>query len=223
MAYRRRRYTRRRTRRRAPPRRSNYKNYSYWGIVRKVARDVGRLKNLVNVEFKKIDVGPTDLATYASGHVICLNPVATGDDYNARDGRQIRMKSIELKIRATAHASSTDTTVKVALVCQKDVDGAAPAVGDIFDSQVVNSMRNLSERRDIFVMWQRIINIPLNTRRVATTHMYRKIDMKTVFNANNAGTVADIETNGLFLYLLSTEATNTPTVNYASRIRFVDN
>jgi hypothetical protein len=49
------------------------------------------------------------------------------------------------------------------------------------------------------------------------------LDLKTTYDDSNAGTVADIISNGLFIFQLSNEATNTPTVNHNIRIRFIDN
>ncbi len=51
---------------------------------------------------------------------------------------------------------------------------------------------------------------------------YSKIDMITNYDGN-AGTIADIPSNALFVVFVSSEATNVPTIQHATRVRYIDN
>lgn len=218
----RRRYRRRRPYRRRRYRRGGGNQLTYWNMGKKVARDVWRLKQMVNVEYKNIDTAPGNKTCSSTANLILLNPCSRGDDATDRDGRQIRMKSVYLKGSLVIHASATATWVKIALVCQKEARGTLLTTAQVYETEEINALRELDNRRDVFILWDRVFRLNSDNS-MMHWEKYFKIDMKTVFNSGNAGTIADIESNALYLYILSNEATNTPTCNVSCRIRFIDN
>ncbi len=81
---------------RKPYRRNNYfrkNNITYGQVVDKVVKDVGRLKSLINVEFKSADTAVVGLIT-TTPNIALINAPAVGDDFDEREGRSVRFKSV---------------------------------------------------------------------------------------------------------------------------------
>lgn len=219
--FRRRTYRRRPTIRRRRP--TRWATYSAAGS--QLWKDVKYLKGLINVEFKSKDIVGSSTPDNSAGSVVLLNGLATGDDFNSRDGRQIRMKSIQLNMKFNLHASATATVVRVLLVLDTQPNAAVATLSGILDvgsAATVVAFRNLNNRKRFIILRDWVVKVNTNLPEI-TREYYHTLDAKTVYNATNGGTIADIETNSLSLWLASDEATNTPTVTYNSRVRFIDN
>lgn len=216
-------YTKKRTRK-SYKRRGAARGKVYGAAAGQLWKDVKMLKNLINVEFKV-----KDLVTTANpntvGSPVLLNGLTKGDDYNNRDGRQVRWKSIQMLLRATMHASATNTTIRYWCFLDKQPNAAAPTSGDLVDvsaSSPVDAFRNLSNRKRFVFLKE--FRFTLDTDNSETTRKwYRKIDLKTIYDDSDAGNISDITTASLFFYLVSDESTNLPTVVLNHRLRFIDN
>ena len=79
-------------RRRHPARRT--RGSIYGAAAKQLYRDVSKLKNLINVEFKYFDT-PYQSSLGDPGAILCQNLVPLGDSSTSRDGQQIRIKSLE--------------------------------------------------------------------------------------------------------------------------------
>lgn len=220
----RRRYTPRRSyrgRRRYNSRRSY--TPSYGQIGRKLWNDVKKLKGLINVEFKSHDVNAsTDVNT--SGIRVGLTELQKGDDSTNRDGRQVRWKSIQATLKYNWDTSATAATKLMnAIVIDTSPNGTLPTIADIY-TDFSMGIRNLAYRKRFIVLksWITLVNsdYPEKMKRI-----YKKIDMKTVYNSGNAGTIADIESNAIFFLCQSDEPTAglEPRLDYYFRLRFIDN
>lgn len=188
-----------------------------------IQRDVAYLKNLINVEFKAVDTAGTTNAS-DTGTRLLLNGVATGDDYNDRDGRQLRFKSLQSSLTITKNASATNTQFRALWVIDKQPNQVALTVADVLDISVApphDAFRNLDERKR-FVILRDVTRTLTADRPEANVRLYRRMDMKTVYDGPTNG-VADITTNSLYLILLSDETTQQPAVQYNNRLRFIDN
>lgn len=193
----------------------------------KLASDVYRLKNLINVEFKYAQANSSSTPSTAAATLLLLNGLTKGDDSTDREGRQIRMKSVQYNVRSLINGAATATLVRVMLVLDTQPNAAAPTIANILETTgglYVDAFRNLSNRK-------RFIILKDDKQVLDSDDQYNNIDcykqfnpgFKTVYNSGNAGTIADITTNALYLVAISDEATNTPSVNMYYRIRFIDN
>jgi hypothetical protein len=216
----------RRSRRSRYRRRRRFRRYAsptYAQIGSKVFRDVQRLKNLINVEFKS-HLHQTNTSPSTSGHVSYVTNVDKGDSISQRDGDQIRLKSIETRGMYTLNPSATSTTVRLMWVLVKNVNGATPAIGDIIEtlgSSDVSSLRNLEYRRNVVILKDMVMVLNSDTPKRYVKY-YRKMDAKLLYNGS-ATDVTAAESNSVFLVQISDEATNTPTVELNTRVRFIDN
>lgn len=204
------------TRRRRPKRTLWTSNYY------QLQRDVKNLKNFINVEFKykdtELSVNPS-----ASGAFYLLNGLQTGDNVINRDGRLVRIKSCQAKYKLTMNASATNTTVRFLWFIDKQANQSTPTGSDLFINVNTQGLKNLNNRKRFVFLKDQTISLSSNSLTEKRFNYYRKLDMKTVYDAGDAGTIADITTNALYLYVISDEAVNTPSLELYNRIRFIDN
>lgn len=196
-----------------------YANMAYKGF-----RIATRVAGLVNVEYKVKDLVATATPS-TSGSLSLLNGLTKGDDYNNRDGRQVRWKSIQMYLRSTLHASATNTSIRVIIFIDKQASETAPTAAALLDlttASAVDAFRNLSNRKRFVIIADKRVVINTNYPE-KTTRLYKRLDMKQIFDDSDAGTVSDITTNSLYVLFLSDEATNVPSIVHNFRLRFIDN
>lgn len=190
-----------------------------------LASDVMKLKGLINTEFKTLDTYATSNPT-TGGTFLLLNGITRGTDYNNRDGRSIRIKSYASNMRFIANASASHTTVRVIVFVDKQPNAGLPSTGSLLDNSfgapLTEQFRALDYRRRYTVLQDYRVTINPDYPE-KSVRKYRKLDMKTIFDNTDSGTISDITTNSLYMLIVSDEAVNTPTVIVNSRLRFIDN
>ncbi len=199
---------------------------SGWNIYGKAGyqlfKDVSRLKGLINTEFKKIDVtAAATVSTTAS--IILINPSVVGDDFDSRDGRVIRLKSVQLTLTAAIGVTTTFSFVRVMIVIDKQPNEILLVLTDLLDFANITSHRNLDGRKRFVILKDEILELSQVGKRTAIIKWYKDLDMKTIYDDSNAGDITDITSNALYLILSSDEATLVPFVTRTTRVRFIDN
>lgn len=202
----------------------------YVGRARPVRkRRVYRKRAFKRMEFKSFDVtGALSMVLDSTGQVDVLNTMARGTDINERVGRQVNIKSIEIKaVSKSTAATGTRQECLTMLVWDKDPDGVLGTIASMLNTVNVNSARNLSNRDRFVVLksWRYIIypdTLPNNSR---TLRYYRKRNLQTTYNAGNAGTIADIQKGALYLVTLGENVAGVTAgaMTYQCRIRYLDN
>lgn len=165
---------------------------------------------LAQGEFKAIDTTTNgDLNT--TGTIALVNGCARGDDINARIGREIVMRSVQIEI----DAQSTDTTGiaqegRILLVYDRQANGAAPTFANVLAATGASlpiSPRNLENRRRFKILMdkkfvlgpQGATTTALGGQSVKHFKFYRRLRHPVTFNSGNAGTIADITSGSLYL------------------------
>lgn len=189
----------------------------------KLARDVYRVKSLVNAEFKKVDVTNTSAVPSTTWSTVLLNGVAQGDDNDQRNGRSLKCTSINVNGFLLKHNSAAQTIIRIALVYMARTESANPTLSHVFttDNSVV-SKYNVDHAGDYKILFDRTIMLDGANKTMSKISIRRKLYNHMKFSGTG-GTVSSIESGGLFLIYMSNEGTNTPTFNYSSRFRYVDN
>lgn len=194
-------------------------------LAKKAVSGVQYLKGLINVEFKTID--NIYSTTYSNSWSLNLiNGISKGDDYNNRDGRQIRVKSIQLSFNPVMNSSSTvNQMVRIICFIWKAPDGTAPTIDDVLEAgaTAMVRIRSLSDRKNTVILYDKVINLSAGDKSNVVERYYKRMDMKVVFNDGNTGSISDIDSNALYVAIVSNDNTNQPTVNWTSRVRFIDN
>lgn len=218
--YRRRTY---RTRRRKPRLPSRYdRPFSGGWYLRRAIAGYRYLRSMMNVEFKYKDVTASPTVSN-TGTLVLLNGMSKGDTVSTREARSILCKSSEFKTNAYMNASATNTSLRVILFIDKQPSGTAPTIANLLQSNTITSFRHLDFRKRFVILIDRSYSLSVNGKNDVHIEWYKKLRMHTIYDDSDAGDITDISSNALYLVLISNEPTNTPTVVYNHRLRFIDN
>ena len=218
-------YRRRRIIRRRPRRRTAWYNrkYSTAQIARAAWRATKYIKGLVNSEMFHHTI--TVSSTVAQNQITQLNAIAQGDTAVTRTGNSILMRNLILNGYVEINPSVTgDTRMMVALVLDKQqVSDTSPIISDIFqyDTNPVTLLNlNNSGRFSILYRKQFSLSPASGGSNVRQLKIFKNMRLHARFNGTAS---TDIQKNGLYLVVISSEATNTPSWSFQSRIGYHDN
>lgn len=218
--------TRRRTYRRKKSTQWYNKKYSAQQLAVKAWRATKYLKGLVNSEKFNIDRTLTLGATQSD--IYGLVRIAQGDGESDRTGNSVLVRSIYLRGYMQVNSAVTGNT-RVSLVLLQDkqqVSDSNPAVLDVFNGITPESMINRSNTNNTVgrfkIIWRKNYNLTPSTGSTPSINIdkYFKVYSHVKFNGT-ANT--DIQKNGYYLVILTSEATNYPTVSITTRICYHDN
>lgn len=217
-------YQRRTYRRR--PRYNNYKRLKkgyqsggLWGLAKKAASGV--VKYYLNPEYKFLDNSGSITPT-SSGQIISGNSlIGQGDTNSTRDGNSIKITSWLHRHSLEKHASATATRVRLIWFYDISSAGAVPAVLDVLETaSTLSPMNKLNGARFKIV---KDSHFTLSTDKpLIQTQFYKKMQHHIKYLDTTANTTS-LGQGPLYVLAISSEATNTPTLNYSSRMRFLDN
>jgi Geminivirus coat protein/nuclear export factor BR1 family. len=204
--------------------------YKKQNAVRQQAVRVGGWANPATAETKFIDTSPNPTLTQAVSTwvstPILLNGCIQGTEATQRLGRKITMTSLYAKINLTM---STTTTlggyVRVAVVYDKQANGTAPGITDVFLNNLITSPNNLSNRdRFVKIVDMETPIISTSGDPICTLEIYRKLNLETCFNTGNAGSIGDITSGSLYLYVCNNASFQTAPALFTSqfRVKFTD-
>lgn len=202
-------------------------------------------------ELKAYDISQGFSDFENTGHFEILNTPIKGDDRYERNGRAIRMKSIQIQARVgITLPTTTDITedyLRYMIVYDKQSNGAPPSLGDLLrDSNAGNQTSAFSQinldNRDRFEILKDVAfptayfspataasrtnqNILDKVRSTVNVDLFIPLKgREVVFNSNNAGSAADIQTGALYLMTTNQETANNNlyTMEYTTRLRYYD-
>lgn len=202
------------------------KKYSAIQLAGKALSGVSYLKSLVNAEKHLFDTINTGSTPSSAGTITHLTAVPEGDTQGARDGLSILANGNYLSGEVTINASATATFLRIMLVVDKQqVSDTAPAVADVIDSSSsllwLAPLNNLNLGR-FSVLHDRLIRVDSDDP-LKSFKKYCRFGKHGMHIRYNAALGSDIEKNGFYIILVSSEAVNSPTVKFFNRFRFYDN
>lgn len=186
------------------------------------ASRAGELKYLDNSFSPVISAGTSSFSVGTQ----LLNGCTQGSDATNRIGRKLVMKSCLIRGTFSMAATSTGgSPIRLVLVYDKQANGAQPATTDVFLADNFSSQNNLNNR-DRFVILSDFISDPIAAAGNYSVgfKMYKKLNLETMFNGTNGGTIADITSGSLYLFMCQNGSIGTaaPSLNIRTRVRFVD-
>ena len=216
-------------RRRAPVRRRRRttpwysKKYSAMQMAAKALRATRYIKGLVNSERMYYDRAIT-LGSIKSQNYTLTN-LSQGDQVGQRTGNSILLRSIYFRGYIQINPSVTlNTRISIALV--KDtmqVADTTPEVTDIFTSNEPEGQLRVGQTNNMAgrfkILWRKNYNLHADVPTITLDKFWKVYD-HVRFNGPNA---QDIQRNGYYVCILSSESTNFPTVVINSRIGYHDN
>lgn len=189
-----------------------------------IARQLYWLKQRTgNVERKYSDVNAT--TTYSSTPTLTLlNGLSLGTTSETRNGQSIKMVSMQLRMTGSINASATTTQVRFIIFRDRQANAAAPTAANLLENSTgINSPLNLDYGKRFKVYIDKEFMMSLNGTAALRYEKYMKVIFHVDYNTGNTGTIADITTNSLYILIMSDQATNTPTIAWYFRMRYIDN
>lgn len=209
----------RRPRRNKPGR---YQVYSAAG--RQALRDVNALRRFINTEIHNTDAVGNGVASTSTASFVLLNGLTTGDGNSNRTGQSVKGDGIDLKFTVTGNAAATPLFQRVLVVRDKQPNSAIFAIGDLLNATTVTSTYTIGNQMRFDVLYDESFSlVPASDSYAILRNTRINANFHTEYNTNNAGTVADIVTNSIYLIHFSDQAVNNSSFSYYSRYWFIDN
>lgn len=215
---------RRRYRRRRRPRSSGFvkKATSYATMAYSAYKGVKAIKRLINVEKKKSDVNVLGQAVSTTVYGKDLVLIAEGSGSEDRDGTSIKPLSLLLRYNITYNTAGADYQ-KCRVVLLKDTQQQSDTA--VTYSNVVESITNLQSplnKNSVgrYTILHDSLHILSALHPVAQKERILKLSGHIKYNGAAS---TDIQKNGLYLFAIGDQATNTPSLDYYTRLTFTDN
>lgn len=206
------------------------------GLVRKT--NLAAIASKLGVESKYLDTTftSTDISNTWSTPA-CLNLVGIGDLPTERVGKKYHIHSIQINGRIASNVQSDQADVLLPSTCRivifrdMQTNGALPTGLQVFDTDVVESLRNAEYESRFIVLHDEVIpmtaicvNDSANTcsysLQPAVFRWYKKlsIDVNTV---DGDADIAAIVDNSLHMICITSQVSPDPRLHMHCRIRFV--
>jgi hypothetical protein len=181
------------------------------------------LKEVINVEHKEwpdTPLPPTTVTTTTT--FFNCNKIAEGADYTDRNGRSIKCSSFSLKGLIYFNVAATRSVFRLICFVDNGHDGATPAIGDLLlGTPLVNADRapdpNDRSRYRVLMDKRFWLNVSQPIQFLDFKHAVKH---HILFDGTAA---TDYAHGSIWIAAMSDEATNGPSVELESRLRFVDN
>jgi len=191
-----------------------------------------------SVELKYLNYSNPEASVTSSGSVALLNGCIQGlDSINDRIGRKIVMNSIVLQgcvqntvtsLTNAAFFAGSDA-IKIALVYDKQTNGAIPSWNDVFNvSAAFNApfaTRNIVYLDRFMILWTDIKSICATNNTIACFNVTMSFSLECRFQAGGgAGTSADFASGALYLLYadMNVSGGNDTLISFVTSITFKD-
>jgi len=182
------------------------------------------VKKLINVEYKSLTTDFT-VDPNTTGAVVTMTNIAQGDDFDARNGRKIRLKSIRVSGHISINASATELAVRMMIIRDNSGTTARPVITDLF-TDVGTFAANLNKLGDpqsnsrFSILWDKFVLLDAVFQSQKAVKWYKEEDFHVYFSGTGA---TDEGKGGVYLFIASNEATNDPVVSIDCQIKWIDN
>lgn len=184
-------------------------------------------------ELKYIDRAVADYVADTTGSITLLNGVAVGDDNTDREGRQVNIKSVQIKGRCHPFDTTTlPTHARIILVWDNATNGTAPTIADVMTAVNSNSFPLVNNANRFTIL--RDMSFPIGgisttasssyamSPSVHIVDAYLKIGQLTQY-VNTGATAASVQNGGLFMITIGDQAAAAGgQFSVAVRVRFTD-
>jgi len=185
-------------------------------------------------ELKYVDIASAGYAGDTTGSVTALNLLAVGDDNTSRDGRQVCIKSVQIRGSCVPQDSSTQPTMaRLLLVWDNAVNsGAIATVAQILSASTSNSFPLIdnANRFTILVDQQFVVGgfgttatqTYAGSPMIVPVSIYKKLNLVTQYSGTTAA-IGSIQNGGLLMVTIGDQAAAAGTAfSLATRVRFTD-
>jgi hypothetical protein len=174
------------------------------------------------VEVKTLTTAINQVAD-STGAVVLLNGMSQGTTASTRVGRQVVIRDVEYSLAFYATPTTgIDQIDRFLLVFDRQSNGSAPTITDILESNSPFALLNKDTSSRFVVIVDNVKSVNASAEpesNVLTGHVTRRVNKLVQFNAGNAGTIADINTGGMFLVSLGNLAAGATAGSIIGRVR----
>ncbi len=200
---------------------------SRWNIYGRAGlqalKDLNYLRRFINTETNYTDAVQNAQASNTTANFNLINGLSLGDTATTRTGQSVKCVKIDLNFSVIGNQSGTSITGRILVVMDHQSNGAIFLIGDLLNATTPTSMFVVGNQMRFSVLFDESYAININGNFAFTQRKLINCQSHTEFNTGNAGTVADINTNSIYLIHFSDQGVNTPTINWYTRYWFVDN
>jgi len=185
-------------------------------------------------ELKYVDIAATAYAADTTGTVTALNLLAVGDDNTSRDGRQVCIKSVQVRgFVAPIDSSVSNALVRVLIVWDNAVNsGSLPTIAQIMSASNSLSFPLVDNANRFTILVDRAFAIGQvsdtatqafsNGPGAQVLDIYKKMNAVTQYSGTTAA-IGSIQNGGLYMVTIGSAAANAcGQVTCATRVRFTD-
>lgn len=223
MPYKRRRQTRRPMKRRRgfKRRRTGWGGYLRTGLS--LARQVWKLKGLVNSEMYKYDLVNQTPSPGTTGTVTHLTSVAQGDGDGNRTGNSIFVRALNIRGHVQRNsAGSSVQIVRIAIIMDtQQIADSAPVFSDIYEGTDVLSHLNSDTVGRFKVLYNQVITLDSVSVPLRPFQINLPMRHHVRYNGVNG---TDIQRGALYFVAVSSQASaNYPAITFDARLSYHDN
>lgn len=199
-------------RRKIPSRRRSKKTF---GRRRPIMRRFPRPEQKYNDVSNNVTVTTTP-------HLALLNGVVKGTDAVSRLGQVTAAASNFFVGFTKINVAASESVIRIALILDHQPDGLAFTMTDVFTNADTISPRNVGNGTRFKILFEKRYALSVSGPMIFNVKSFKKLYFKARYNLGNAGTIADIQTNSLYILAVSNEATNGVALTYQNRFRWID-
>lgn len=200
------------------------KKYSAQQLAVKAWKATKYLKGLVNSEMLHVDTSFSGTTIPNTGTVTHLTAISQGDTAAGRTGNSLLLRSLTYRARFEINSAVTSNTAITMIVFmdKQQVSDTAPAPGDILTGLSTESLLSLNTGGRFRIMMRKsyVLTPASGGRPAIEIAKYFNIQKHVRYNGTAS---TDIQKNGLYVLLISSEATNVPSITGNFRIGYHDN
>ncbi len=195
----------------------------YSAAGQQLLRDINSLRRFINTELHFVDATASTTSSTTPALVL-LNGLSLGDTASTRTGQSIKMDRGDFRFQLAVNATSVINFTRIIVVLDKQTNATAMTAADLLVANTPYSPYTFGSQSRFVILYDETFALSTYSAGAITKCVgLPGINQHVIFNSGNAGSVADIVSNSVYLIHLSDQATNTPAFSYYSRIWFVDN
>jgi len=195
--------------------------YSNAGL--QALKDINRIRRYINTEFHVIDASSAQANSSTTATFVLLNGCLLGDTVSTRTGQSMKMDRMYLRYYINANAVSIQNILRIMVVLDKQPNSAIFAIGDLLTATTPVAPYTFGSQQRFTVLYDELYALSSTGPGCICYSGTLPTNQHVTYNTGNAGTIADINSNSLYLVHFSDQAANVPTFTFASRVWFVDN
>ncbi len=194
-----------------------------------LSRRIAGLASFVDTSVHYIDAFANNESITSGGSIELCNGTARGTSHFNRLGNVERMKALFIRLNVSVPAGFAGPAfLRIMILLDKRPNGVAPTFGDVLlndavDAAIVSPL-DLKSGNQFKILRNRIFSITEFDKGAQVMTFFKKMNLKVMHNTvDNDPAVTNIETNGLFLMMISDQGlpANQPIVTWQIRYRFV--